>query len=119
MNEEVITKQFILVLRAMKKEASNGGDKRSQQQREKKKKTQQEEEKKRRPMKEERERSLQKNQQNDKYTCEVVREQHSRSYDSSESTSTMLLLAQIPTLWSNVLISPFLVEGHAEGHFLA
>ena len=62
---------------------------------EKKKKEPTEKEKKRKPTKEKKKRKkpAKKSAKVVKQLCKVVREQHSRSYDSSESASIMLLLA--------------------------
>ncbi|XP_013831837.1 PREDICTED: protein PBDC1 isoform X3 [Capra hircus] len=87
--EKVITKQFILVLRTMKRKKPAMEETKEPTAEKKKKKEPTEEEKKRRPMKEKKKRKkpTKKSTKVVKQLCEVVREQHSRSYDSSESAS--------------------------------
>lgn len=48
-----------------------------------------------------------------KHLCKVEREKYSRKCDSSESTSTIMLLIQI--LWLNVCSCS--IDGNVEGHF--
>ncbi|XP_059942874.1 protein PBDC1 isoform X3 [Mesoplodon densirostris] len=95
---KVITKQFTLVFRTKKKRKEPTIEETEEPTVEEKRKEPTEKEKRRKSTKEEKKRKkpTKKSTKVVKQLCKVDREQHSRSCDSSEPTSTMMLLAQAP-----------------------